>query len=265
MMQYMDVFRKIVAVVAAVALAFCIVGLGFAACIVPPVTHGLSSVFALDDVSPFDRNQLVKVADATRDYSFGSHDELAMYRTIYEIDAAFQASIEDAGGTLPTGFPALNAVHDTGNAAQYRQAFAYASELYCYSPDTMSHLDDCHDIAARAYAALIAAAIVAVAGLAFTGFTGRGKRLGKVLVASGAVVLLAFVALGVWAVIDFNGLFTMFHQVFFAQQGNWTFPYDSLLICSLPQAFWAGMAVVWLVTSVLLSSMCIIIGRKVGR
>ena len=51
----------------------------------------------------------------------------------------------------------------------------------------------------------------------------------------GIIVLVAFVALGVWAIVDFNGFFTAFHQAFFAQQGNWAFPYDSLLICALRQ------------------------------
>ena len=247
------------------AMAFVFVGVGFLACIMPPVTHGLSSVFALDDLSPFDRSQLVKVADATRDYSFGAHDELALYRTIYEVDREFQASLNEAGGMVPADFPALAAVRDAGNVEQYRQAFAHASELYCYSPATLSHLDDCHAIASAAYPALVAIAILAVAGLAFTGVTAGGRRFGTVLLAAGVIVLALFVVLGVWAAIDFTGLFNAFHHVFFAQQGNWTFPYDSLLICSLPQPFWAGMAAVWLGASVVLSIVSILIGRRLKR
>ena len=74
-------------------------------------------------------------------------------------------------------------------------------------------------------------------------------------------LLVAFIALGAWAVIDFNGLFATFHSVFFSQ-GNWTFPYDSLLICALPTAFWMGMGVVWLATSAVISILSILIGKR---
>ena len=258
----MDVVRKIVAGVAAVALAVVFVGLGFLVCIAPFVTHGLSSTFSLDDVSPFDRNQLVKVADATRDYSFGAHDKLALYQVIYDVDAEYQNKLVAAGGMAPADFPVLNAVRDRDDVNQYESAFEYASEMYCYSPQTISHLDDCFAIFNSARSVLIAMAIIAIAALAFTGATGGKRRLGSALFTAGLVVLVLFLAAGVWAVIDFNGLFTTFHQVFFAQQGNWTFPYDSLLICSLPEAFWMGMGAVCLAVAIIVSILSILLGRK---
>ena len=88
--------------------------------------------------------------------------------------------------------------------------------------------------------------------------------VGNVVMSSGIVVLAVFVGLGVWAFIDFNGLFTMFHQVFFAQ-GNWTFPYDSLLICALPTEFWIGMGVIWLIVAVLISILSIAIGARLRK
>ena len=258
----MDIFRKIIAVIAAVALAITFVGLGFVACTLPPVTHGLSSVFSKDDVSPFDRNQLVKVADATRDFSFGAHNELALYRVIYDVDEEFSAKVTEAGGAVPTGFPSLGSVRDAADVSQYKAAFDNASEMYCYSQATISHLNDCYAIAEAAYPALIAIGLIAVAGLVFTHITGSRRRLGIVLFGAGLAVIVALAAFGAWAVVDFDGLFTAFHQLFFAQQGNWTFPYDSLLICALPEAFWMGMGVVWLATSIVLSLASVVVGRK---
>lgn len=258
----MEAFRKIIAGVTAVAVAITFVGVGFLVCIAPPVTHMLSNMFAQDDISPFSRAQLVKVADATREYSFGNHDQLALYRQIYEVDAEYRDSVVRSGGKVPTDFPSVGEGAVPTNPSELKSVFAGASEMYCYSPDTISHLDDCHAIATSAYPVLVAMAIIAVAGLVFSGVTGGKRRLGSALFGAGITVLVAFVALGVWAAIDFNGLFTTFHQVFFAQQGNWTFPYDSLLICSLPEPFWAGMGAVWLATCVVLSVLAIVVGRN---
>ena len=258
----MEAFRKIIAGVTAVAVAITFVGVGFLACIAPPVTHLLSNTFAQDNVSPFNRAQLVKIADATRDYSFGSHDELTLYQQIYEVDAEYRDSIIRSGGKVPSDFPSIGEGLTPTSVTELKSAFSGASEMYCYTPDTVSHLDDCHAIATSAYPALIAIAIIAVAGLVFAGATDGRRRLGSVLFGAGITVIVAFVALGIWAIVDFQGLFTTFHQIFFAQQGNWTFPYDSLLICALPEPFWAGMGAVWLIVAVLLSVVSIVIGRK---
>ncbi len=87
---------------------------------------------------------------------------------------------------------------------------------------------------------------------------------GVVLVAAGTVVLVAFAGLGIWAAVNFAGFFAAFHGLFFSQ-GNWTFPYDSLLICSLPTEFWMGMGAIWLLVSVLASVLSIVVGLKVGK
>lgn len=261
----MKVVQVIINIVTVCMLAFVFVGAGFMACVAPPTTHALSTVFANDATSPLDRNQLVRVADATRDYSFGSHDLLDLYRTIYDIDVEYRNSVGySAASTTGVGFPKVDAVTDRTSTDQYATAFRGASELYCYSPETIAHLDDCYKIASTAYPLLIAAAILVLAGLVFTGVACRKRRLGIVLIAAGAIVILSFVALGAWAVIDFRGFFTAFHNVFFSQ-GNWTFPYDSLLICALPQPFWAGMGALWLLVALLEAVLSILIGRRLAR
>ena len=257
--------RNIVNVVAACALAVLIVLTGLAACLLPPVTHGLSSAFARDDLNPLDRNQLVKVADATRDYSFGSHDEVELYRIIYDIDVEYRDHVGySAASTTGAGFPRLDNVTDRANLDQLKSAFSGASELFCFSQETVSHLDDCYRIAQSGVAWAVACVIAAIFAFAFTGLTGGKRRVAAALLGAGGVVLTAFAALGIWAIVDFNGLFTTFHRLFFAQ-GGWTFPYDSLLICALPTEFWMGMAFVWLAVSALLSILSILIGFKLRK
>ena len=76
----------------------------------------------------------------------------------------------------------------------------------------------------------------------------------------GPALLLALLAvLGVWGMVDFNGLFAAFHSLFFVD-GTWTFSYDSLLISMYPLDFWMGMGGVWLATSVGLGAVCFIGG-----
>ena len=257
--------RNILAGVAAVALAVLLALSGLAVCLAPPLTHGLSSVFARDDLSPLDRNQLVRVADATRDYSFGAHDELALLQLVYDVDVEYREGVGySAASTTSAGFPQLDAVTDRTSLAQLRAAFSGASELYCFSQETVSHLDDCNGLFRGALSWVAAIAIAALAALAFTGVTGGKRRMWAVLVAAGTLVLAAFAALGIWAAVDFAGLFAALHGLFFAQ-GSWTFPYDSLLICSLPTEFWMGMGAVWLAVSVLLSILSISIGFKLRK
>lgn len=260
----MRVVRGIVAALTAVALSLAFVAAGLAVCMLPPVTQGLSSIFAKDGVSPFSRAQLVQVADATRDFSFGAHDERDLYRVIYQVDTDYQKTLADAGGTVPSDFPKLDSVSDLTSLSQLKSAFSGASELYCYSENTVAHLDDCYRLVSTAFPVLVVVIAVAIVGLVFTGVVGRKRMVGGVLMAAGIVVLVAFVVLGIWAAVDFSGFFRLFHQLFFSQ-GNWEFPYDSLLICALPTEFWMGMGVIWLVVAVVLSALSILVGRKLQR
>lgn len=261
----MKVVRGIINILTALVLAFTFVGAGFVVCTTPPITHGLSWVFCDDGTSPFDRNQLARVADATRDYSFGNHDLLSLYQVIYDVDMEYRNSVGySASSTTSANFPRVDQVTDRTSLQQLRNTFEGASEVYCFSKDAISHLDDCYALNRFAYPLVIAAAILALAGLVFTGVTGRKRRLGAVLLGAGIFLIVAFIALGAWAAIDFNAFFTAFHNVFFSK-GNWSFPYDSLLICALPTAFWVGMGVVWFIVAVLLSIISILVGKKLVR
>ncbi len=262
----MKVAQTIASVVAALALAVSFVGAGFLVCTTPPVTTVFANLFSDDATSPFTRSQLVQVAEATRDYSFGAHEKVQLYRTIYDIDTQYRDQVVGASGTLPPYFPQLDVISNpmATTTLQFAAVFSGASEMYCFSADTISHLDDCYAIASAARPMLIVAAVVALAALVFTGIVGRKRAVARALLAAGIVVLVAFVGLGVWAFLDFNGLFTMFHQLFFSQ-GNWTFPYDSLLICALPTPFWMGMGGVWLAVTALASVLSIVVGAKLRR
>ncbi len=260
----MTALRRFLAIVTAAALALSIVGAGFLVCTIPPVTTFLANTYSDDVTSPFSRSQLVKVADATRDYSFGAHDLNKLYQTIYEVDLEYRQSIVGGNGSLPFGFPPLDSVKNREDTSQMAAAFSGASEMYCYSSDTIAHLDDCFSIAQGGRVVLAIAAIIGLAGLIACGVLGGRRTLGYIFLGAGITALALFVIFGVFAALDFTRFFTLFHQLFFSQ-GNWEFPYDSLLICALPTAFWIGMAITWLATSALISILSIAIGSGLSK
>lgn len=71
--------------------------------------------------------------------------------------------------------------------------------------------------------------------LAFHRFWGRGPAFWAAV-----CLTVAFLLLALWAIRDFDGLFTAFHRVFFPGKTNWIFdPQTDAIICILPTAFWA--------------------------
>ncbi|NPD31513.1 DUF1461 domain-containing protein [Eggerthellaceae bacterium zg-1084] len=88
--------------------------------------------------------------------------------------------------------------------------------------------------------------------------------LARPLRSAARMTALALAALGLWAAIDFMGLFTAFHQVFFAQ-GTWTFSARSLLICALPTELWMTLGGIWLAGMLALCAAAELAGRRLAR
>lgn len=79
------------------------------------------------------------------------------------------------------------------------------------------------------------------------------KRTARIAAALrvGAVLSLVFVAAAaLFALTDFDSFFTAFHGLFF-RSGTWTFPYDSLLIQTFPEPFWATAGGSWAALTIL--------------
>lgn len=260
----MNFIRSILAIIASVALALSIIGAGFLVCTLPATTNTLANFYSDDATSPFSRSQLVQVADATRDYAFGDHNLTSLYGAVFKVDLDFRQDILMNNGVVPYGFPDLDSVKDPGDIQQIEAAFAGASEMYCYSAQTISHLDDCFKLAQNARVILAIGAIIALACLIACGAMGGTRTVGKAMFAAGGIVIVLLVAGGIFAAVDFTDFFAVFHNFFFSQ-GNWQFSYDSLLICTLPTAFWVGMVVVWLVVSLVVSILSIIIGKSIQK
>lgn len=253
-------FQAVLQAVGTLSVALLLLASGFLACVLPPTAKTLALQTAQPDArTAFTVNDLANVADATRDYSFGSHDRVSLVHTI----AVANHNAQERGkatGKAQIGAPNLDGV-DIDNQQQVEAAFAHATERYVYSDDAISHLDDCYSVAMIAYTLVAVALIFAVASLA-----AMRSRVGaaRALTRAGTSIVALFAVAGIWAAIDFDGLFTVFHELFFSQ-GNWTFASDSLLICALPTEFWVGMGAVWLTTSTIASILSILVGKSLTK
>lgn len=247
-------------------LAFCLFAAGFIACVLPASTHLLASTTSNDATSPLSRAELTSVADATRDYSFGDHDIEALYRAIYAADAEYSKETQAAGSTLPDDFPEIDENADVNELSleDMRSQLATGSERFTYPEATISHLDDCYLVAMPAYL-LIAICAVALA-ICFALLCSRhgACAAGAPLYGAGVTVIVLFVIFGTWAAIDFDSLFSLVHALLFSQ-GNWTFPYNSLLICALPTGFWMGMGAIWLAVTLGLSILAFAYGEHLRK
>lgn len=242
----------------AFALTLALAGLGV--CSLPSTTQALSMLTSDDATSPYSAAELTQAAVATRNYTVGSHDRSELDAVIDEMESRLARSqgitLEQAreGTSERGGIAAVSA------SASSKIAFGDTTHL---PQDAISHLDDVYRVIQPAFA-LFGIACATATGCAVALSARNARALGAALRAAGAFVLAAFCLFGIWAAIDFNGMFAVFHSLFFAQ-GTWTFYADSLLICMYPIAFWMGMGAVWLFVTVVGCALCLIIGRSLLR
>lgn len=235
--------KAIVVILTGIFLFFAYVLSGYAVCAnIPFVTESVALATVNESGSPFDSQQLSQAALAVREYSFGANDQEALYDVVSEIN--------DAAGTPYAGA-------DVGRLMN-------APDEYTITADQIDHLDDVYGIA-RSLVLPIFGVVVITIFLIMVGY--RMFGLGAVassLKISGIAAIAAIGVIALFAVISFQGFFSYFHAVFF-DDGTWTFPADSLLIQSLPESFWATMAVIWGATTLLLGILSFVMGSLFNR
>lgn len=205
---------------AGAALALSILLLTFQVLLAPPLTRLYADRFVNDAASPATHEQLVDAACATLAYCTGDDDAPIPYGT---------------------------------------------DDSVAYTPEVMGHLDDVRGFfSGMGVAAFLAALVLVVSVLLLALLTRRRgaqaafrRMLSRVLLVAPCLVLAVIAAAGIFALVDFNALFNLLHSFFFSS-GSWLFPYDSLLICALPEDFWAMMGLTWLLMVVAASAVLIL-------
>lgn len=238
------------------------------------------------------------MALAGKRYTFDKNDRFTLNQAIYDINAQAEADGRTHRGSLDTALWDEMAARDkvsgadAANAAStslffglantfggsYDEAddlarmrtlqpsienvdmlLAQASDTYVLDPEAIEHLDDVFRVLATAEPVVLGVFIAAVLTAVGVGCASGRRTFGTVLLCAGLGTIAAFAILGIWAAIDFEGLFAVFHSLFFAQ-GSWVFSADSLLITMYPEPFWIGMGAIWLATTIAVSAVSAIAG-----
>lgn len=243
------------------------------------------------------------MALAGKRYTFDKNDRFALNQAIYDINAQAEADGRAHRGSLDTALWNEMAARDkvsgadAANAAStslffglantfggsYDEAddlarmhtlqpssenvdmlLAQASDTYVLDPEAIEHLDDVFGVLTTAEPVVLGVFIAAVLTAVGVGCASGRRTFGTVLLCAGLGTIAFFAILGIWAAIDFEGLFAVFHSLFFAQ-GSWVFSADSLLITMYPEPFWVGMGAIWLATTIAVSAVSAIAGLALRR
>ena len=296
--------NRIVSVICAVCLAISFVTVGFTAVAVPDdSTVKLADAYAgtTNPDTPFSHDELVAMALAGKRYTFDENDRFALNQAIYDMNASAEADGRAAQGALDvarwdelaakdgvstgdasadtTLFYSFAASLGTVNAtpgeankmrtlqpsAEHADALLeQASDTCVLDPEAIRHLDDVFGVVKVAEPIALGAFIVAALTAVGVGCASGRRTFGTVLLGAGVAVIAVFAVLGVWAAIDFEGLFAVFHSLFFAQ-GSWVFNADSLLITMYPEPFWIGMGAIWLGVTLVVSAISAVAGFALRR
>lgn len=262
-----EALDRALAAVAAVGLAVLLVAAGLAACAAPPTTAALAAWADTGEGSAYPADELPALAQATRAYTVDARpagDEAARAALAEAVASAAERAAAEGSPTAGEWSVRARQALAGGDALAVTEALGRLSDRYALDADALSHLDDCNRLISAAVPAVAAFAVAGLAALGALIARGRRRLAGRTLMAAPAVVIAAFAVLGLWGVLDFNGLFAAFHAVLFPQ-GNWTFSWDSLLISMYPLAFWMGMAGTWLAATGCMSILSLGIGRVLAR
>ncbi|WP_302964102.1 DUF1461 domain-containing protein [uncultured Adlercreutzia sp.] len=254
--------NSILAGIGATVLAVTLLVCGFAVCCLPGITTSLAGAVSQGNESPYTHDELVELAGITRSFTVDPHrdaEAAAEGLAASVVETARAASAEGAPKAGEWTQAARTALEGDGTALSTMDALAKVSDRYALDAAAVSHLEDCNRLITGASSWLgmigVAALIVAV----LLGVRRQWAALAFMLRMGPAFLVALLAVLGVWGIVDFNGLFAAFHSLFFVD-GTWTFSYDSLLISMYPLDFWMGMGGVWLATSVGLGAVCFIGG-----
>ena len=274
---------SILAGIGATVLAVTLLVCGFAACCLPVTTASLAGAVSTGADSPYTHEQLVELAQETRAFTVDAHSSMEEARESLAADvvaAAREASAEgapkysqwtqqarqvlgDGGGessaaAADAGEDGAAAAAD-GTALETMDALAKVSDRYALDADAVSHLEDCNGLITglSSYLGMIGVAALIIALV--LGFRKQFAALAFMLRMGPALLLAVLVVLGLWGLVDFNGLFAAFHSLFFVE-GTWTFNYDSLLISMYPIDFWMGMGAVWVGSAIGVGLLCFAAG-----
>lgn len=268
-------------VATSIAIAYSLFGLGFIVCTLPQATSAIGGTFSGWEHATYPEADMEEIAEAVRSFSIEGTSSEDLYNTIFsvmqesepQIAALFEeGSAKNTDNTTANNNTSAGKTSNSGNGTNTSSSnlalsstnLAELEDQYSLPRNALSHLQDCTPIFTTGRISVGVVGGFALVGLIALGILAGRKRIGGTLIAGSALVIGILVALGIWAAVDFDGIFTWMHTLFFAQ-GSWVFNSDSLLITLFPEAFWAAMAGLWIISSVIFALIAGIVGKILSR
>lgn len=248
----------VIGALSALLLAFGLFGSGLVVCMMPQTTQLLGDNFSGWDEATYPQETMEELAEAVRSFSIDDTGRQLLESTVSE--------------ALSQNFPEIERAIQTGNTGQNVAGNLHAGGLgvgnlisiYTLPSSALDHLQDCIPIFVTARIMIVLSLVFALVGILLLILRRRRKLAGWIMFVTPLAVIGITTALGIWAFVDFDSLFTKLHSLFFAN-GTWLFPADSLLITLFPEGFWMGMGIVWVVVSIIACLIVSLIGSFVKR
>ena len=150
------------------------------------------------------------------------------------------------------GMAAMIAGYLAGKQAEFQYAWTdgQGQTMEAFRDNEQQHMADCRGLFVLCRRVLMAALAGFCLTLALTWALRAKRDAARGFLAGGGLTLLAVLALAVWGLADFDGLFILFHQLSF-DNGLWLMnPAENLLIRLMPIQFFiheaAVLAASWL-------------------
>lgn len=153
------------------------------------------------------------------------------------------------------------------DSSRYLSDVVLPNGVPLFQPEEIAHMEDVKDLVSLLY---LVAVIGAIGGIVFGLYMSRanGPGLRYALRFGSLATIIAFLGLGVFAMLGWDRFFTQFHAMFF-DAGTWEFYVDDALIRLFPGQFWvdAGIAValIVLLVSLLMLSLSFMGRRRAER
>lgn len=252
------VIDSIIAAITALLLAFGLFGSGLVVCMMPQTTQLLGNNFSGWEDATYPQETMEQLAEAVRSFSVESTDRSLLESTVKD---ALERTHPEVEADIRVGNTGQNA---GGNLASGGFGIGNLISIYTLPPSAIDHLQDCVPLFSTARISIVLSLVFALVGIILLVVRRKRRLAGRIMFYVPLAIIAAIVALGLWAFIDFDSLFSWIHSMFFAS-GTWLFPADSLLITLFPEAFWMGMGIVWVGVSLLSCIVVCLIGKFVKR
>ncbi len=267
--------QRVLCILAAAALAFTYLAIGFAVCAgFPQITRNLSSGNSAFDASPYAHDQLLDLALETREFTVDGYardvdggsaaDE--RYAVALIRQAAASAADPEKADRWTDEARAILAEEDALQMKPWDAMLALyeLDPSYALDADAITHLNEVNDVVSAARMPILGCTMIAAFCLMTLVMMFGPVAAGRALLFGGAATLVLFTVLGIWGLLGFDALFAWMHSLFFTD-GAWVFPANSLLIQMYPLGFWMGMGAWWLATSCVVAVASIVIGAVIIR